>query len=160
MKRAGRFGAATLSVMLMLAPVANEEPDGHVLIHVKTALTVDDALICAVPNVVWATVSHGKQVTLLLVSGPGRSCWREEGFLGDFVRIEVLYIRGCGSHRSVVEMAQEVVEELELDADIEEVPVRSASVAERLRFLGSPSMRVDGVDVEPSARLRTKFGLG
>ncbi len=28
----------------------------YVLIHVKTALSVDDAQICAVPNVAWATL--------------------------------------------------------------------------------------------------------
>ena len=80
--------------------------------------------------------------------------------MGESVKIEVLSIRGCGTHRSVVEMAREVVKELELDAEFEEVQVRSASEAERLRFLGSPSIRVDRVDIEPSARLRTQYGLG
>ncbi len=76
------------------------------------------------------------------------------------MKIEVLYIGGCCTHRSVVVMAQEVVKELDVDADIEEVQVRSASEAERLRFLGSPSVRVDRVDIEPSARSRTNYGLG
>jgi hypothetical protein len=76
------------------------------------------------------------------------------------VKIQVLYIWGCSSHRSVVAMAQEVVKELNLDADIEEVQVRSAAAAERLRFVGSPSVRVDRVDIEPSARSRTDYGLG
>ena len=79
--------------------------------------------------------------------------------MGDSVKIEVLYFVGCGTHRSVVVMAQEVVKELDVDADIEEVQVRSASEAEYLRFLGSPSVRVDRVDIEPSARSRTDYGL-
>ena len=76
------------------------------------------------------------------------------------MKIEVLYIGGCCTHRSVVVMAREVVKELDVDADIEEVQVRSASEAERLRFLGSPSVRVDRVDIEPSARSSTDYGLG
>ncbi len=76
------------------------------------------------------------------------------------MKIEVLYIGGCCSYRSVVVMAQEVVKELNVDADIEEVQVRSAAAAERLRFVGSPSVRVDRVDIEPSARSRTDYGLG
>ncbi len=80
--------------------------------------------------------------------------------LGDSVKIQVLYIWGCSSHRSVVAMAQEVVRELNLDADVEELQVRSAAAAERLRFVGSPSVRVDRVDIEPSARSLTDYGLG
>ena len=80
--------------------------------------------------------------------------------LGDSVKIQVLHIGGCCAHRSVVVMAQEVAKALDVDADIEEVHVRSAAAAERLRFLGSPSIRVDGVDVEPSARSRIDYGLG
>ncbi len=79
--------------------------------------------------------------------------------MGDSVKIEVLYIGGCCDYRSVVVMAQEVVKELNLDADIEEVQVRSAAAAERLRFVGSPSVRVDRVDIEPSARSRADYGL-
>ena len=75
------------------------------------------------------------------------------------MKIEVLYIEGCCAHRSVVVMAQEVVKELDVDADIEEVQVRSLSEVEHLRFLGSPSVRVDRVDIEPSARGRTDYGL-
>jgi len=80
--------------------------------------------------------------------------------LGDSVKIQVLYIGGCCAHRSVVAMAQDVVEALDLNADIEEVQVRSAAAAQRLRFVGSPSVRVDSVDIEPSARSRTDYGLG
>jgi len=35
----------------------------------------------------------------------------------------------------------------------------SGESAERLRFLGSPTIRVDGKDIEPAARGRTHFGM-
>ncbi len=76
------------------------------------------------------------------------------------MKIQVLYIGGCCTHRSVFVMAQEVVKALDVNADLEEVHVRSAAAAERLRFVGSPSVRVDSVDIEPSARPRTDYGLG
>ncbi len=84
MKNLGRFGAATLCGMLMLASVANAEADEHVLIHVKTALSVDDAQICAVPNVAWATVSQGKQVTLLFDASAVTSVTKGFGWRGWF----------------------------------------------------------------------------
>ncbi len=76
------------------------------------------------------------------------------------MKIEVLYLPGCNAHGSVVEMAREVVQALGLAADIEEILVRSQAEAERLRFLGSPSVRVDGVDIEPCARSQVEYGLG
>ncbi len=80
--------------------------------------------------------------------------------MGNSLKIQVLYLGGCCTHRSVVVMAQEVVKALDVNAEIEEVQVRSTVAAERLRFVGSPSVRVDRVDIEPSAGSRTDYGLG
>lgn len=35
------------------------------VMHVKTALSVDDAQICVVPNVAWAALSEGRPVTIV-----------------------------------------------------------------------------------------------
>jgi hypothetical protein len=37
-----------------------------ILIHMKTSLALDDAQICAVPNVAWAAVKAGHKVTILV----------------------------------------------------------------------------------------------
>lgn len=73
--------------------------------------------------------------------------------------IEVLYFAGCPNHESTVELVREVVRELELDATVREVSVETVETALRLRFLGSPSVRVNGRDIEPAARERSDFGL-
>jgi hypothetical protein len=39
------------------------------------------------------------------------------------------------------------------------VDVPDAAAAKRERFLGSPTLRIDGRDVEPGAERRTDFGL-
>ncbi len=48
-------------------------------------------------------------------------------------------------------------------AGVEEEPeiveVRSEEEARERRFLGSPSVHIDGVDVEPQARERDDFGM-
>lgn len=38
----------------------------QILIHMKTSLALDDAQICAVPNVAWAAVKAGHTVTILV----------------------------------------------------------------------------------------------
>jgi hypothetical protein len=58
-----------------------------------------------------------------------------------------------------VELAKDVVARLAADARVEEVEVRDIDDAERLRFLGSPTIQVDGVDVEPEARSRSDYAM-
>ena len=74
-------------------------------------------------------------------------------------RIEILYFEGCPNHEPATALAREVVRELGLGAEIREVEVKGPEDAARLGFLGSPSIQVDGVDIEPEARNRNDFGF-
>jgi len=74
------------------------------------------------------------------------------------VKISILYFEGCPNHRPVVDMARRLVTEHGLDASIEEREVAPGEEAQ-LRFLGSPTVQVDGIDIEPAARERTDFAM-
>ncbi|MBW2314848.1 MAG: hypothetical protein JRH10_11710 [Deltaproteobacteria bacterium] len=76
------------------------------------------------------------------------------------MKIEILYFDGCPNHAPTVERAREVIRELGLDTVLHEVAIHDQSDAERLRFIGSPSVRVDGADIEPSADGHGQFGVG
>ena len=65
------------------------------------------------------------------------------------MEIEVLYFDGCATWRAAVVDLQEVLSELGLEEEVRLVSVESREEAERLRFLGSPTVRVNGKDVEP-----------
>jgi hypothetical protein len=75
------------------------------------------------------------------------------------VRIEVLTFDGCPNAESTRELVREVARLEAVDARIEFVDVNTPDVARQLRFLGSPSVRIDGEDVEPYANSRTVHGL-
>ena len=75
------------------------------------------------------------------------------------VRVDVLFFEGCPNHEPTVELARSVVAELDLEAEVHEVPVESAEDAEARRFLGSPSVRVNGRDIEPGAEERSSYAL-
>lgn len=75
------------------------------------------------------------------------------------MKVQVLYFEGCPHHRPTLELARQAVAESGVAAELEEVEVRDQADAERLRFLGSPTVRVDGVDIEPGAAARTEFAL-
>ncbi len=76
------------------------------------------------------------------------------------MRIEILHADGCPHRGSTVGLVREVLEELGRTAEIRERLVADAAEAKQLCFLGSPTVRVDGVDVEPGAGSRTDYGVG
>ena len=75
------------------------------------------------------------------------------------MKIEVLYFDGCPNHKPAVERVQQVLAEEGLSAEVLEVNVSGPSIAQNVRFLGSPSIRVNGLDVEPEARRAHVYGM-
>jgi hypothetical protein len=71
--------------------------------------------------------------------------------------VEVLTFEGCPHAGPAIDLAQRIVDESAVPAHVRVVDVRAAD-AERLRFVGSPSVRVDGRDVEPGADTRRAYG--
>ena len=65
----------------------------------------------------------------------------------------------CPAIEATIEKARRAIAAAKVDADLRVVVVSTDEEAERLRFLGSPTVRVDGVDVEASARERVDYGL-
>ncbi|MEE9129119.1 MAG: mercuric transporter MerT family protein [Phycisphaerales bacterium] len=75
------------------------------------------------------------------------------------MKIQVLYFQGCPNHMLTVDLARQVVAEIGLDAEIKEVEVTRDDDAAQVGFLGSPTVLVNGVDIEAGARTRTGFGF-
>ena len=71
--------------------------------------------------------------------------------------IDVLYFGGCPNHDLTVKLVREIVTTLGVELEIREIEVSGPEQAQALRFLGSPSVRVNGRDVEPGAGDRTEF---
>jgi hypothetical protein len=74
-------------------------------------------------------------------------------------RIEVLYFDGCPNHEATQALLERVAAELRIEPDIDLVEIRDAECATQYCFLGSPTVRVDGRDVEPGAEGRTDYVL-
>jgi len=75
------------------------------------------------------------------------------------VQIDVLCVADCPNHAATVQRVREVVERRGWRASIREIEVRDDAEAKALRFLGSPSVRINGMDIDPAARTRQDFGL-
>jgi hypothetical protein len=75
------------------------------------------------------------------------------------MKIEVLYFEGCPNHLPAVERLRFVLRQEGVAGDVAEIEVKDASAAQMLAFPGSPTIRVNGVDIEPAARDSVQAGF-
>jgi hypothetical protein len=75
------------------------------------------------------------------------------------MEIEILYLAGCPHVRPTLDRLHRILETNGLACPILRTRVMSVEAAQSVRFLGSPTVRINGIDIEPSARSRTDFGI-
>ena len=73
--------------------------------------------------------------------------------------IEVLYFDGCPNHDALLPHLHELLASAGVTATVALRRIETIEDAERERFLGSPTVRVDGHDVDPGAGARDDYGL-
>jgi hypothetical protein len=71
----------------------------------------------------------------------------------------ILYFEGCPNHEPARALVERLAGELRIEPEIELVEVGDPDDAVALRFLGSPTVRVNRVDVEPGATERRHFAF-
>lgn len=75
------------------------------------------------------------------------------------MKIEVLYFNGCPNYLPAVERLRAVLSQEGLSLAVELIEVKDEAMAKELRFVGSPTIRVNGLDIEPDARGATAIGF-
>ena len=75
------------------------------------------------------------------------------------MKVDVLYFDGCPNHETLLPRLRELIEQAHVSAAVELMNVPDDAAAQRERFLGSPTLRIDGKDIEAGAEGRTDFGL-
>jgi len=71
--------------------------------------------------------------------------------------IELVYFDGCPSHERLLPTLRRLAEDVGGELTLRRV--ESPEAAEAERFLGSPTVRVDGADVDPGAAGRVDYGI-
>jgi hypothetical protein len=66
------------------------------------------------------------------------------------MQIEILYFEGCPNHVAAHQQVLKAVQELGIETTIVKTNVETPSDAETKRFPGSPTVRIDGQDVDPT----------
>ena len=75
------------------------------------------------------------------------------------MNIELLYVANCPKHAVALERLRAILDAECVHADVHEVLVKDAEMAQSLEFPGSPTIRVNGQDVETQIGRVAFFGL-
>lgn len=75
------------------------------------------------------------------------------------MRVRVISLNNCDATPPAIELLYDVAREMRADLDFEHVVVTTAEEAQTYRHIGSPTIQVDGLDIEPEARSVQHYGL-
>lgn len=73
--------------------------------------------------------------------------------------VELLYFDGCPTHEPFLAHLLNLLHNLDLNTDVNLVHVNSEEEAAEHHFLGSPSLRINGRDVDPNAQDRKTYAV-
>ncbi len=75
------------------------------------------------------------------------------------MHVTVLYMDGCPATPPTVDLIRDVAATLGLSISLEQTLIETPEHATATRFLGSPTVQVDGQDIELAARNARDFAL-
>ena len=68
------------------------------------------------------------------------------------MKVQLLYILDCPWCVKTKELIKEALKELKIKADVEEVLINSDKKARKYKFAGSPTIRINGKDIQEEVR--------
>lgn len=75
------------------------------------------------------------------------------------LQVVILYTEGCPATPMTTELVEECISETGLHANLRKILVGSQKEADDWKFLGSPTVQVNGIDIDPSVRDSNVFGF-
>ena len=91
-------------------------------------------------------------VPLLFASACGKST-------GPVLKVKVASLERCGATQPTIDLVKNTAKELGLDIDFQYVAITTREQAREHRHLGSPTIQINGLDIEPAARNVDQFGI-
>jgi hypothetical protein len=75
------------------------------------------------------------------------------------INLDLLYFDGCPSWRNALEILNRTLNESGLQFEVSLIQVEDQHAAEIQRFIGSPTIRINGLDLFPLEE-QSNFGIG
>lgn len=74
-------------------------------------------------------------------------------------KIRLLHTEGCHAYHQAFDEIEKALKEKGLPVQFEAMLITSEEEANKYKFFGSPAIQVDGEDVDPKAKMVTKYGI-
>ncbi len=75
------------------------------------------------------------------------------------MRIEILTFDGCPNAKLTIERVENALRSAGVNAEVSQLEVDTPELARKMRFLGSPTVRINGLDVVDGDELDRSYGL-
>jgi hypothetical protein len=80
--------------------------------------------------------------------------------MGSAMNIDVLYFEGCPNSIPTLRRVKEVMDRLGICVKVNAVEVTEGDDPAALKFVGSPTVLIDGRDIDPSQRGQANYAFG
>ena len=75
------------------------------------------------------------------------------------MKVELLYIAECPNYPEAARILKETLSEFGSRDEVSEIEVTDSAQADALAFIGSPSIRIEGRDIEPIEPTERHYGI-
>jgi len=75
------------------------------------------------------------------------------------MQVKVVSLEKCSATPPTINLVKETAKELGITIDIKHVVVNTVGEANEHRHIGSPTVQINGIDIEPQARDSSQFGI-
>ena len=75
------------------------------------------------------------------------------------IKIDIYAKKACGATEPTIAQVKELVEQMDLSSELKIIMLKSHRQAIELKIPGVPTIRVNGVDIDPAADQIQKYGI-
>ncbi len=76
-----------------------------------------------------------------------------------FMNVKIISLEKCGATPQTISMVEDAAAEMGLTITLEHIVVKTVQEAAEFRHIGSPTVQINGLDIETGAREIKQFGL-
>jgi hypothetical protein len=77
----------------------------------------------------------------------------------EFINVKVIHLDGCDGTPPTIDLINKIAESQKINIKLEEIIVSSQEEAVKYRHIGSPTVQINELDIDPIARGVELFGL-
>jgi hypothetical protein len=75
------------------------------------------------------------------------------------MQVTIISLEKCSATGPTIALVEETAREMGIAITLEHIIVRTAAEAELYSHVGSPTVQIEGIDIEPQARSFKRFGI-